>query len=47
MFDEILVVPIPEIKVYERLRYLEQPERILDCKGKRLRNKEITLVKVQ
>lgn len=40
-------VQMMEIEVDEKLRYPEQLEKILDNKIKKLRNKEIVLVKVQ
>ena len=42
-----VAVPLPEIKVDERLCFEETPEHITDYKVKKLRNKEIGLVKVQ
>lgn len=36
-----------DIEIYERLRYPEQPEKTLDHKIKKLRNKQVMLVKVQ
>ncbi|KAJ9565069.1 hypothetical protein OSB04_001035 [Centaurea solstitialis] len=45
--DEEMKVPLEEIRVNERLTYVEQPERIIDRAIRRLRNKEVPLVKVQ
>ena len=40
-------VPVNDVRVDEKLTYLEKPEAILDRKNRKLRNKEIALVKVQ
>ncbi|KAJ9546254.1 hypothetical protein OSB04_025961 [Centaurea solstitialis] len=45
--DETAHVPIDDIQVDERLNYIERPIAILERKTKSLRNKEISLVKVQ
>ncbi|KAJ9565162.1 hypothetical protein OSB04_001128 [Centaurea solstitialis] len=45
--EEEMKVPLEEIHVNERLTYVEQPERIIDRAIRRLRNKEVPLVKVQ
>ena len=46
LFDESQRVPLAEIEIDERLRYPEQPERVLDRKVRQLRNKKISMVKV-
>lgn len=47
LFDKSQEVSISDIEIDEKLRYQEQPEIILDRKIKKLRNKEIPLMKVQ
>ncbi|KAI3772310.1 hypothetical protein L6452_03492 [Arctium lappa] len=42
-----IVVPLEDIQVDEKLSYIEVPVAITDLKIKKLRNKEIRLVKVQ
>jgi hypothetical protein len=42
-----LAVPLNDVHVDEKLTYVEEPEVILDRKIRKLRNKEIALVKVQ
>ncbi|KAI3759456.1 hypothetical protein L6452_07296 [Arctium lappa] len=42
-----IVVPLEDIHVDEKISYVEEPVAILDRKVKKLRNKEIPLVKVQ
>ncbi|KAI3735110.1 hypothetical protein L6452_14598 [Arctium lappa] len=42
-----VVVPLEDIQVDEKLSYIEEPVAITDLKIKKLRNKEIRLVKVQ
>ncbi|KAI3734185.1 hypothetical protein L6452_13649 [Arctium lappa] len=42
-----IVVPLEDIHVDEKLSYIEEPVAITDLKIKKLRNKEIRLVKVQ
>ncbi|KAI3805303.1 hypothetical protein L1987_27543 [Smallanthus sonchifolius] len=45
--DLELQVPLDDIKVDNKLNYVEEPMAIVDRKDKRLRNKVIPLVKVQ
>jgi hypothetical protein len=45
--DANLAVPLSDVQVDEKLTYVEEPEAILDRKSRKLRNKEIALVKVQ
>ena len=45
--DETAYVPLQDVEVDKQLNYVEQPIAILDSKEKRLRNKVVTLVKVQ
>ncbi|XP_024989210.1 uncharacterized protein LOC112523763 [Cynara cardunculus var. scolymus] len=45
--DESTEVTLKDIKVDKILSYIEQPEAITDRKVRKLRNKEISLVKVQ
>ncbi|KAI3734720.1 hypothetical protein L6452_14196 [Arctium lappa] len=42
-----VVVPLDDIQVDEQLTYIEEPVAILDFKVKKLRNKDIRLVRVQ
>ncbi|XP_071687769.1 uncharacterized protein [Rutidosis leptorrhynchoides] len=42
-----LLVPLNEIDIDEKLRYAEEPIKILDQRTKQLRNKIVTLLKVQ
>ena len=42
-----IAVPLQEIKVDEKLNFIEEPEAIIDCKIRKLRTKEISFVKVQ
>ena len=42
-----MVVPLDDIQVDDHLIYVERPVVILDKKTKALRNKEVSLVKVQ
>ncbi|KAI3678514.1 hypothetical protein L6452_37809 [Arctium lappa] len=42
-----IVVPLEDIQVDEKLSYIEEPVAITDIKIKKLRNKEIRLLKVQ
>ena len=44
---EELTIPLKELKVDEKKRLIEEPEAILECKTKKLRNKEIDLVLVR
>ncbi|KAI3723340.1 hypothetical protein L2E82_34842 [Cichorium intybus] len=46
LFDKSQQVPLAEIEVDDKLRYPEQPERVLDRKIRQLRNKKISMVKV-
>ncbi|KAI3780620.1 hypothetical protein L2E82_10605 [Cichorium intybus] len=46
LFDKAQHIPLAEIEVDEKLRYPEQPERVLDRKIRQLRNKKISMVKV-
>ena len=45
--DPSHIVHEPEIEVFETLTYVEEPVEILDRKVKKLRNKEIPIVKVK
>ena len=45
--DESEIVPLEDIHVDERLKYIEKPVAILDRKTKTIHNKVINLVKVQ
>ncbi|KAJ9566564.1 hypothetical protein OSB04_002530 [Centaurea solstitialis] len=45
--DESAHVPIDDIRVDERLNYVEKPVAVLERKTKTLRNKEVGIVKVQ
>ncbi|KAI3701723.1 hypothetical protein L6452_27010 [Arctium lappa] len=45
--DETAVIPLEDIQIDERLNYVEKPIAIIERKTKTLRNKVISLVKVQ
>ncbi|XP_071714765.1 uncharacterized protein [Rutidosis leptorrhynchoides] len=45
--DESMQVPLDEVEIDEKLRYAERPVRILDQKVKQLRNKMVTMLKIQ
>ena len=45
--DQQTMVPLDDIHIYERQNYMERPVSILQRKMKIMRNKEITLLKVQ
>ncbi|KAI3780629.1 hypothetical protein L2E82_10614 [Cichorium intybus] len=47
LHDQSTWVPLAEVQLDEKLRYQEMPEKILEKKVKKLRNKEVGLVKVQ
>ncbi|XP_071713224.1 uncharacterized protein [Rutidosis leptorrhynchoides] len=47
IIDESTVVPLEEVQVNEKLRYDEEPIKIIDSKVKKLRSKEIPMVKVE
>ncbi|KAI3768632.1 hypothetical protein L2E82_19462 [Cichorium intybus] len=47
LHDESARVSLAEVQLNKKLQYQEQPEEILDKKIKKLRNKEIRIVKVQ
>ncbi|KAI3792250.1 hypothetical protein L2E82_06124 [Cichorium intybus] len=47
LHDQSTRVPLAGVQLDEKLRYPEMPERILDKKINKLRNKEIGIVKVQ
>ena len=45
--DETYHVPLKDIEVDNQLNYIEEPIAILDSKVKKLRNKDVILVKVK
>ena len=45
--DSSLAIPLPVIKLDNKLSFIETPEAVTDRKTRVLRNKEINLVKVQ
>ena len=47
LVDTDLVIPLDDTRVGEKLTYIENPEAIVDRKVRKLRTKEIELVKVQ
>ncbi|KAI3758263.1 hypothetical protein L6452_05819 [Arctium lappa] len=47
LVEEESVIPLSEIRVDEGNRCVEEPEAILEKKSKKLRHKEVTLVKDQ
>ena len=42
-----MTIPLKELKVDEKKRLTEEPDAILECKTKKLRNKDIDLVLVR
>ena len=44
--DKLHILPVQEIQVHEDLSYAEEPKEILAREVKRLRNKQVSLVKV-
>ena len=47
MADPSLAIPMPEIQLDSKLNFVKTPEVVIDRKIRVLRNKEISLVKVQ
>ncbi|GJY07068.1 putative reverse transcriptase domain-containing protein [Tanacetum coccineum] len=47
MFDENLVIPLDEIKVDEKLHFIEEPIEIMDQEVKQLKQSRILIVKVR
>ncbi|KAI3491362.1 hypothetical protein L1887_44288 [Cichorium endivia] len=47
LHDQSTRIPLAGVQLDEKLRYQEMPEQILEKKVKKLRNKEVGLVKVQ
>lgn len=47
MLDAGMVIPAHEVQAVEKSNFVEEPEAIVDRKVKKLRTKEISLVKVQ
>ncbi|GKC47209.1 hypothetical protein Tco_1064931 [Tanacetum coccineum] len=45
--DEPLAVPLDEIHIDDKLRFVEEPEKILDREVKRLRRSRIPIIKVR
>ena len=45
--DPSYIVQEPEIEIFEKLTYVEEPIEILDRRVKQLRNKKIPMVKVK
>ena len=45
--DESAFVPLEDITIDEKLNYIERPVAILERKIKRLRNRQVGMVKVQ
>ncbi|XP_071741170.1 uncharacterized protein [Rutidosis leptorrhynchoides] len=45
--DETTYVPLSEIVVNEKLKHFEEPIKVVDYQVKQLRNKSVTLLKVQ
>nr|GEV37245.1 putative reverse transcriptase domain-containing protein [Tanacetum cinerariifolium] len=46
MADESLAIPLDEIQVDEKLKFIEEPVEIVDCEVKRLKQSRILIVKV-
>ncbi|GKC45100.1 hypothetical protein Tco_1062822, partial [Tanacetum coccineum] len=47
MVDEPLAIPLDEIQVDEKLHFVEEPVKIMDCEVKRLKQSRIPIVKVR
>ena len=45
--DAAMAIPLENLKVDDKLTYVEEPVAIVDRKVRKLRTKEISLVKVQ
>ncbi|GJT91120.1 putative reverse transcriptase domain-containing protein [Tanacetum coccineum] len=45
--DETLVIPLDEIQIDDKLYFIKEPVKIMDCKVKRLKQSRIPIVKVQ
>ncbi|XP_076929967.1 uncharacterized protein LOC143594583 [Bidens hawaiensis] len=45
--DESLIVPIEDIRVDDKLRFVEEPVEVMDWKIRKLRRNRIKLVKVR
>ncbi|GKE16099.1 hypothetical protein Tco_1423676 [Tanacetum coccineum] len=44
--DESLAIPLDEIYVVDKLNFIEEPIKIMDCEVKRLKQSRIPIVKV-
>ncbi|GJZ48910.1 putative reverse transcriptase domain-containing protein [Tanacetum coccineum] len=47
MSDETLAIPLDEIQIDEKLHFIEEPVKIMDCEVKRLKQSRIPIVKVR
>nr|GEZ92387.1 putative reverse transcriptase domain-containing protein [Tanacetum cinerariifolium] len=47
MADEPLAIPLDEIQVDDKLNFIEEPVKIMDCEVKRLKQSRIPIIKVR
>nr|GEW83516.1 reverse transcriptase domain-containing protein [Tanacetum cinerariifolium] len=47
LFDETCVIPLDEILIDDKLHFIKEPVKIIDCEVKRLRQSRIPIVKVR
>nr|GEZ05397.1 reverse transcriptase domain-containing protein [Tanacetum cinerariifolium] len=47
MADEPLAIPLDEIQVDDKLNFIEEPIKIMDCEVKRLKQSRIPIIKVR
>nr|GEW61280.1 hypothetical protein [Tanacetum cinerariifolium] len=46
LFDEKQLIPLDEIHIDDKLHFIEEPAKIMDCEVKRLKQSHIPIVKV-
>nr|GEW16032.1 putative reverse transcriptase domain-containing protein [Tanacetum cinerariifolium] len=47
LFDESLVIPLDELRIDDKLHFVEEPVEIMDCKIKKLKRSRIPIIKVR
>ncbi|GKF86677.1 hypothetical protein Tco_0254504, partial [Tanacetum coccineum] len=45
--DESLVIPLEELHVDDKLRFVEEPVEVIDCEIKQLKRSRIPIIKVR
>nr|GFC86458.1 putative reverse transcriptase domain-containing protein [Tanacetum cinerariifolium] len=45
--DESLVIPLNELRIDDRLHFVEEPVEIIDCEIKQLKRSRIPIIKVR